>query len=177
MVGQLTGISHRDCHPQLWMIVGRVVLEKFDRIIRRSKWTPHLEKFFEKSWRAFSSRNRMWKGVGSEEDASERKGFQDGLVLCLGAMRGERERERERQTEKHHHKEYPKKRKWKGTYAWTMHEHVTCKEKCIMGSTQSNPNSTQVSTYKHTSIMHETLWKCKCNALHEHITSYKQNPT
>ena len=97
-----------------------------------------------------------------------------GFVLGCYAWR---ERERERQTEKHHHKEYPKKRKWKGTYAWTMHKHVTCKEKCIMGSTQSNPNSTQVSTYKHTSIMHETLWKCKCNALHEHITSYKQKPT
>ena len=24
--------------------------------------------------------------------------------------------------------------------------------------------------------MHETLSKCKCNAKHEHITSYKQNP-
>ena len=48
-----------------------------------------------------------------------------------------------------------------------------CKENCIMGSTQSNPTSKQVSTYKHTSIMHETLWECKWNAMHEHITSYK----
>ena len=52
-----------------------------------------------------------------------------------------------------------------------------CKENCIMGSTKSNLNSTKVLTCKHKSIMHETLWKCKCNAIHEHITSYKQNLT
>ena len=30
---------------------------------------------------------------------------------------------------------------------------------------------------KHTSKMHETLWKCKCDAMHEHIGSFKYNPT
>ena len=146
--------------------------------MRRFEWTPHLEKFSEKSWRAFSSRNRTWKGVGSEEDALEQRGFQDGADLHLGAMCRlfEREKEKGRQTEKHHHKEY-QIWKWKGMYAWTMHEHMICKGNCIIGSTQSNPNSTQVSTYKHTSIMHEKLWKCKRNAKHEHKTSYKQNPT
>ena len=29
------------------------------------------------------------------------------------------------------------------TYEWEMHEHVTCKIESIMGSTQSNPTSTQ----------------------------------
>ena len=28
------------------------------------------------------------------------------------------------------------------TYAWEMHEHVTCKVKSIIGSAQSNPTST-----------------------------------
>ena len=28
------------------------------------------------------------------------------------------------------------------TYAWEMHEHVTCKIKNIMGSAQSNPTNT-----------------------------------
>ena len=25
--------------------------------------------------------------------------------------------------------------------------------------------------------MHETLWKCKCDVIHEHLRSFKQNPT
>ena len=29
------------------------------------------------------------------------------------------------------------------TYAWEMHEHVTCKRKCTMGLAQSKPISTQ----------------------------------
>ena len=49
---------------------------------------PHREKFFEKSLRAFSSWNRIEEGVGSEEeDALERRGFWDGVDLCLGAMK------------------------------------------------------------------------------------------
>ena len=48
---------------------------------------PYLEKFFEKSYRALSSRNRTCEGVGSEEvDALEQKGFQDGVDFRLGAM-------------------------------------------------------------------------------------------
>ena len=103
-VGQLTGISHR---------------EKSDRITWRSEWMPRLEKFSEKSWRAFSSQNRTWRGVGSKEDAPKRKGFQDGADLHLDAMCRlfERERERGRQIKKHHHKEY-QTWKWKGMYAW-----------------------------------------------------------
>ena len=105
---------------------------------------------------------------------------QSGFVLgCHVQTIREREREREREGERERstiNGEY-QKRKWKSTYAWTMHEHVMCKENGIIGSTQSNPTSTQVSTYKHTYIMHETLWKCKCNAMHEHITPNKQNST
>ena len=33
------------------------------------------------------------------------------------------------------------------------------------------------NTYVLTSIMHETLWKCKCDAMHEHMGSFKQKPT
>ena len=52
-----------------------------------SKWMPRREKFFEKSFRALSSRNRTWEGVGLEEevDALERKGFWDGVDLRLEA--------------------------------------------------------------------------------------------
>ena len=51
---------------------------------------PRREKFWKKSDLAFSSQNRMWEGVGSkgeeEEDAPERKGFQNEVDLRLGAM-------------------------------------------------------------------------------------------
>ena len=60
------------------------------------------EKFSEKSFRASSSRNRIWEGVGSEEDdALERKGFWDGADLRLGAIgttNVNRKRGRERET-------------------------------------------------------------------------------
>ena len=39
-----------------------------------------------------------------------------------------------------------------------MHEHVICNSKNIMGSTQSNPTSTQsFQQRKHTSKMHEAV--------------------
>ena len=84
------------------MTVGRSVSEKSERITWHFEWMLHLEKFSEKSWRALSSRNLTWQGVGSEEeDAPERRGFRDGAHLHLGAMRRlfkrKRERERERQ--------------------------------------------------------------------------------
>ena len=63
------------------------MLEKFDKMTWRSEWTPRLEKFSKKSDLVFSSRNRIEKGVGSEEvDAPERKGFQDEVDLRLGAI-------------------------------------------------------------------------------------------
>ena len=132
---------------------GRVVLKKYDRIMWRSEWMPHLEKFSEKSWQAFLSWSRTWKGVGLEEDALEQRGFQDGADLRLGAMHRlfEREKERERQTKKHHHNRVPKDRKERVR----MHEKCMniwyAKKNCIIGSIQSKPISTQFSTYKHTS--------------------------
>ena len=82
----MTGMSHSDSY-WLWMIVGSLVLEKSDKMTRRSEWTPHREKFSEKSFRAFSSRNRIEKGVGSEEDdAPERREFRDKADLHLGAI-------------------------------------------------------------------------------------------
>ena len=66
---------------------------------------PRHEKFSKKSYLAFSSWNLTWEGVGSEEDASERRGFWDGVDLRLGAIEQtnarRRERERERDVEKH----------------------------------------------------------------------------
>ena len=48
---------------------------------------PRLQKFSEKSFRAFSSRNQIKEGVGSEEeDAPKRRGFWDGVDLRLGAI-------------------------------------------------------------------------------------------
>ena len=108
MEGRVTGTSHNDSQPRLWMIVGRSVLEKSDKMTRCSEWTPRREKFFEKSFQAFSSRNRIEEGVGSDEDdALEWRGFQDGVDLRLGAIdttnQNRKERERERQSEKSQH--------------------------------------------------------------------------
>ena len=110
---------------------------------------PHLEKFFENALKASSSWNRTLEGEGSvDEEAPERRGFQVGLDLRLGAIDTTnvnrfRGRKREEQLEKSQvikiYQIYGKE----STYAWEMHEHVTCKVKNIMGSAQSNPTSTQ----------------------------------
>ena len=48
---------------------------------------PRLEKFSKKSDLAFSLRNWIEKGVGSEEmDALERRGFRDEVDLHLDAI-------------------------------------------------------------------------------------------
>ena len=74
--GQVTGMSQSDSQPLLWMTVGRSVLEKFDKTTWHSQWTPHLQKFSEKSFQASSSWNRTEKGVRlEEEDVPERRGF------------------------------------------------------------------------------------------------------
>ena len=55
-------------------------------------------KFSEKSFRAPLSRNRTEEGVGLEEkDAPKRRGFWDGVDLCLGAIEQTNVRERERE--------------------------------------------------------------------------------
>ena len=67
---------------------------------------PYHEKFSKKSLWALSSWNPTWDVVesaeGEEEDAPEQRGFQDGMDLCLGAIKQltKREREREREMQK-----------------------------------------------------------------------------
>ena len=67
---------------------------------------PHLEKFSENALKASSSRNRMLEGEGSEdEEAPERREFQAGVDLRLGAIDTTnvnriRGRKREEQSEK-----------------------------------------------------------------------------
>ena len=110
---------------------------------------PRLEKFSENALKASSSRNRTVEGEGSiEEEAPERRGFRTGVDLRLGAIDTTnvnkfRGRKREEQSEKSQaikiYQIYGKE----STYAWEMHEHVTCKIKSIIGSAQSNPTSTQ----------------------------------
>ena len=108
---------------------------------------PHLEKFSENVLKASSSRNRTLEGEGSvDEEAPERRGFRAGVDLHLGAIdmtnvNRFRGRKREEQSEKSQAIQIYQI--YESTYAWEMHEHVTCKIKSIMGSSQSNPISTQ----------------------------------
>ena len=63
------------------------MLAKSAKMTRGFEWTPCREKFFEKSFQASSSRNQIEEGVGSEEDdASERRGFRDGVDLHFGVI-------------------------------------------------------------------------------------------
>ena len=131
------------------MTVSKLILEKSERTTWHFEWMPCHEKFSKNSWQALSSQNMTWEGVGStkeEDDTPEWRGFWDGVVLRLGAMRRitKRNRERERETSR----KVPNainiiKIEKRGTYAWKTHEHVTCNNKNIMGSIQSNPTITQ----------------------------------
>ena len=164
MRGQVTGTSHSDSHPLLWMTEGRSVSAKSDRMTWRSEWMPRLEKFSENALKASSSRNRIWEGEGSEnKEAPEWRGFWAGVDLRLGAIdttnvnrRRGRERKDNQKSPKQHqiYQVY-----WKeSTYAWEMHEHVTCKTNCIMGSAQSKFISTQ------TDSTHINAWQYYYNA-------------
>ena len=102
MRGQVTGTSHSDSHPRLWMTVGRSVSTKFAKMTWHSEWTPCLEKFSKNALWASSSRNRRERGVESEdEEAPEWRRFRAGVDLCLGAIdttNVNRKRGRERKT-------------------------------------------------------------------------------
>ena len=67
--------------------------------------------FFEKSLRALSSLNQTWDGVGSEgeeeEDDLERRRFQDGVDLRLGAI--EQTNAKKRKGEREIRKKVPNK--------------------------------------------------------------------
>ena len=107
---------------------------------------PRLEKFSKNALEASSSRNRTLEGEGSvDEEALKRRGFRTGVNLRLGVIdmtnvNRFRGRKRKEQSEKSQAIQIYEK---KSMYAWEMHEHVTCKVKSIVGSTQSNPTSTQ----------------------------------
>ena len=102
MDGHVTGTLHNDFQSKLWMTSGRSVSAKSAKMTQRSEWRPRREKFSEKSFWASSSRNRIWKAVGSEEDdAPKRRGFRDGVDLSLSAIdttNVNRMRGRERET-------------------------------------------------------------------------------
>ena len=83
----VTGTSHSDSYPLLWMTEGRLVSAKSDKMTWHSEWMPHLEKFSENALKASSSRNRMLEGEWSaDEEASERRGFWARVDLRLGAI-------------------------------------------------------------------------------------------
>ena len=148
MKGQVIGASYSDSHPLLWMTEGRSVSAKSVKMTWRYEWMPRLEKFSENALKASSSRNQIWDKVGSdEEEAPKRRGFRAGVDLRLGAIDmtnvNNREGEKERQLEKSQTFSNISNILKRSTYAWEMHEHMTCKRNCIMGSAQSKPISTQ----------------------------------
>ena len=110
---------------------------------------PRLEKFSENALKASSSQNRTLEGEGSvDKEAPERRGFRAGVDLLLSAIDTTnvnrfRGRKREEQSEKSQVVQIYQIYGNESTYAWKMHEHVTCKIKSIMGSGQSNPTNTQ----------------------------------
>ena len=112
---------------------------------------PRLEKFSKNALKlkASSSWNQTLEGEGLvDEEASERRGFQAGVDLRLGAIDATnvnrfRGRKREEQSEKSQTIQIYQIYGKESTYAWEMHKHVTYKIRSIMGSTQSNPTSTQ----------------------------------
>ena len=146
------------------MTEGRSVSAKSNRMTWRSKGMPRLEKFSKNALKASSSRNRIWKSEGSEdEEALERRWVQARVDLRLGAIdttNVNRKRGRERKDNQKSPKQYQIYQVyWKeSTYAWEIHEHVACKENCIMGSAQSKPISTQ------TDSTHLNAWQYYYNA-------------
>ena len=110
---------------------------------------PHLEMFSENALKASSSQNRIVEGEGLvDEEAPERRGFWAGVDLRLDVIDTTnvnrfRGRKREEQSEKSQVVQIYQIYGNESTYAWEMHEHVTCKIKSIMGSGQSNPTNTQ----------------------------------
>ena len=156
-------MSHSGSHLLLWMTEGRPVSAKSDKTTWHSEWMSHLEKFSENALKASSSRNRTVEGEGSEnEEAPEWRGFRAGVDLRLGAINttkvNNREGEKEWQSKNSQAVSNISSILKRNTYAWEMHEHVTRKRKCIMGSAQSKPISTQ--TYS----THLNAWQYHYNA-------------
>ena len=95
----------------------------------------------------------MLEGEGSEdEEALKRRGFRAGVDLRLGAIdttnvNRNKGRKRKEQSEKSQAtsiiSNILKRRYVCMGNAWEMHEHVTCKTNCIMGSAQFKHINTQ----------------------------------
>ena len=87
---------------------------------------PRLEKFFENSLKASSSRNQTLEGEGSvDEEAPKRRGFRAGVDLRLGAIdttnvNRNRRRKREEQSEKSQAIQIYQIYGKESTYAWKM---------------------------------------------------------
>ena len=98
----MTGLSHYDSHPRLWMTSGRSMSTKSARMTWRSEWMPRLEKFSENALWASSSRNRREIGAESKDDeAPEWRRFRAKVNLHLGVIdmtNVSRRREREKET-------------------------------------------------------------------------------
>ena len=169
------------------MTVGRSVSKKFDRTTWGSEWMPRQEKFSKKSIRAFSSWNWTWvrveSGVELEVDAPEWRGFRDRVNLHLSAIEqlieSERERERERGTNRKLPTQINVNKIEKKCYA-CMKNAWSCDMQQYKHHAL-NPNQSYQHTWfqhsKHTSKIHESLLKCKCDVMHEHLRSFKQNPS
>ena len=138
--------------------VGKVRQNDLAFWMNASSW-----KVLENALKASSLWNRIWDREGSdEEEAPERRGFQVGVDLCLGAIdmtnvNGQRGRERMTIRKVPNNSNITNILK-RSTYAWEMHEHVTCKRNCIMGSAQSKPINTQ------TDSAHLNAWQYHYNA-------------
>ena len=158
MIGHVTGTSHSDSHPLLWMTEGRSVSAKFDKMTWRSEWMPRLEKFSENALKALSSWNRTLKGKGSiDEEALEWRRFRVGVDLRLGAIDTTnvnkfRRRRREEQSEKSQAIQIYQIYEKESTCAWEMHEHVPCKKN------KKHHRLSPIQSYQHTINLHTS--KC-----------------
>ena len=145
----MTKTSHNDSHPLLWMTKGRSVSVKSNNKAWRFEWMPCLEKFSENALNASSSRNWTIEGEWLvDEEAPKRRGFQAEVDLRLDAINTTnvnkfRGRRKEEQSEKFKaiqiYQIYEKRVRMHGKCINMWH----AKQKDIMGSAQSNPNSTQ----------------------------------
>ena len=168
MDGQVTRTSHS--HPRLCMTVGRSALAKFAKMTWCSEWTPRREKFFEKSFQAFSSQNWRWDGVGSKEyDAPERRGFWDGVDSHFGAIDMTNVNKRERGK-----KEIIKKAPNSSNIASILkREYVCMGNPWTCGMQYKNHHGlSPIQSYQHTINLHTSkcmiiLLLCLCDAMHE----------
>ena len=145
----MTGTSHSDSYPLLWMTEGRSVLAKSEKMTWHFEWMPRLEKFSKNALKASLSRNRTVEGEGLvDKEALEWSGFWAGVDLRLGAIDTTnvnrfRGRRKEEQSEKSQaiqiYQVYEKRVRMHGKCMNMWY----AKQKDIMGSAQSNPTSTQ----------------------------------